>query len=625
MSSPSAHRADIDGWRALAVTLVVLFHGWPTLVPGGFVGVDVFFVISGFVVTRMVQRQVEANTFGAVDFYARRVNRLAPALLLVVVATVVAAVLLLSPSLVAMVVAHAAAGLAMVVNVLLAAQASYFDATAEVKPLLHLWSLAVEEQFYLVVPLAVALTRRLPGVTRAATLVLALSSLAVSVVLTARSPTWAYYLPVTRGWELLAGVLVAQRPTTLAAGHRMAREGLALLGLGCVLGAAIGFDTTTPFPGAWALLPVGGTALLLWTGPETRLARLVSHPRIVWLGLVSYPLYLWHWPLLTLSRLAVPLEQTVVVTPLALIASLGLAWATFTFVERPIRSRQSRLVAGGLVAAAGALGLVGATLQLTGRVERWSGRGPEAVKVSRFEHDYEYLVDARFGTCWLLDAPAKGDTSSCVEESPPELPLIMVWGDSHAARFTAGLRALQAERRAFRIAQRTRSSCPPLLDLGTGFCRDANQSVILEAGALRPAVLVLDARWTEEPRASQLRATLQQLQTALPATKLVVLGPAPEWRVSLPWTLNKRAAVEAIPERLRPDAFERQREVEAQLAAAARENGATFVSALDALCTLEDGCLVRLSQEPLMLTTWDYGHLTTPAAKLVARRVATSW
>ncbi|MDP1918225.1 MAG: acyltransferase family protein [Myxococcales bacterium] len=625
MSSPSAHRADLDGWRALAVTLVVLFHGWPTLVRGGFVGVDVFFVISGFVVTRMVQRQLEANTFGAFDFYARRVNRLAPALLLVVVATVVAAVLLLSPSLVAMVVTHAAAGLAMVVNVLLAAQASYFDVTAEVKPLLHLWSLAVEEQFYLVVPLAVVLTRRRPGAAQAATLVLALSSLVASVVLTASAPTWAYYLPVTRGWELLAGVLVAQRQTTLAAGHRLAREGLALLGLGCVLGAAIGFDKTTPFPGAWALLPVGGTALLIWTGPETRLARLVSHPRIVWLGLVSYPLYLWHWPVLTLSRLAVPLEQAVVVTPLAIIASLGLASATFSLVERPIRSRQSRLVAGGLVAAAGALGLVGATLQLTGRVERWSGRGPEAAKVSRFEHDYEYRIDARFGTCWLLDEPAKADASSCVEESPPELPLVMVWGDSHAARFTAGLRALQAERHAFRIAQRTRSSCPPLLDLGTGFCRDANQSVILEAGALRPAVLVLDARWTEEPRASQLRATLQQLHGAVPATKLVVLGPAPEWRVSLPWTLNKRAAVEAIPERLRPDAFEHQREVEAQLAAAAKENGATFVSALDALCTLEDGCLVRLSAEPLMLTTWDYGHLTTPAAKLVARRVALSW
>ncbi|MDP3231302.1 MAG: acyltransferase family protein [Myxococcales bacterium] len=625
MSAPSEHRADVDGWRALAVTLVVLFHAWPALVPGGFVGVDVFFVISGFVMTRLVQRHEQASTFSVSDFYLRRINRLAPALLVVVVATLVAAVLLLSPSLVALVVAHAAAGLAMVVNVLLAAQASYFDVTAEVKPLLHLWSLAVEEQFYLVVPLAVVLTRRRPGVRVTATLVLSLSSLAASVVLTASAPTWAYYLPITRAWELLAGVLVAQRSTTLAAGHRMAREGLALLGLGCVLAAAIGFDKTTPFPGAWALLPVGGTVLLLWTGPQTRLARLVSHPRVVWLGLVSYPLYLWHWPVLTLSRLSVPLEQTIVVTPLAIIASLALAWATFTFVERPVRARQSRLVAGGLVMAAATLGVGVTTLQLTNGIERWSGRGPEAAKVSRFERDYEYLDDARFGTCWLLDEPAKGDASTCIEEAPPELPLVMVWGDSHAARFSAGLRALQAERRAFRVAQRTRSSCPPLLDLGSRFCRDANQSVILEAGALRPAVLVLDARWTEEPRASQLRATLQQLHTAVPETKLVVVGPAPEWRVSLPWALNKRAAIEAIPERLRPDAFERQREVEAQLAAAAKENGATFVSALDALCTLEDGCLVRLSEEPLMLTTWDYGHLTTPAAKLVARRVALAW
>jgi peptidoglycan/LPS O-acetylase OafA/YrhL len=625
VTSPSAHRADIDGWRALAVLLVLLFHGWPTLVPGGFVGVDVFFVISGFVVTRMVQRQLEANTFTAIDFVARRITRLAPALLVVVLATLAAAVLLLSPSLVAMVVTHAASGLAMVVNVLLAAQASYFDVTAEVKPLLHLWSLAVEEQFYLAVPLAVVMTRRRPRVRAPATLVLALASLGASVVLTARAPDWAYYLPITRGWELLAGVLVAQRTTPLTAGHRRVREGLSLLGVVFVLGAAFGFDKTTPFPGAWALLPVSGTALLLWAGPETSLARLVSHSRIVWVGLMSYPLYLWHWPVLTLSRLAVPLEQTVVVTPLALLASLALAWATFAFLERPIRARQSRLVAAGLVITTAALGVGVTALQLTGAVDRWSGRGPDATKVSRFEHDYEYLEDARFGACWLIDAPPRGDTSSCIEESPPELPLVMVWGDSHAARFTAGLRSLQTERRSFRIAQRTRSSCPPLLDLGTTSCRDSNQSVILEAGALRPAVLVLDARWTEEPRAAQLRSTLQQLHASLPSTKLVVLGPAPEWRISLPWTLNKRAALETIPERLRPDGFERQREVDAQLAAAATVNGATYVSAMDALCTLEDGCLVRLSEEPLMLTTWDYGHLTTPAAKLVARRVALSW
>ena len=624
VTSPSAHRADIDGWRALAVTLVVLFHGWPALVPGGFVGVDVFFVISGFVVTRMVQRELAANTFRAFDFYARRINRLAPALLLVVVTTLVAAVLLLSPSLIVMTVAHAAAGLAMVVNLLFAAQASYFDVTAEVKPLLHLWSLSVEEQFYLAVPVAVLLARRFQTSSRA-TIGVALASLGASVLLTAAAPSWAFYLPVTRGWELLAGVLVAQQSTTASAASRRVRDTLSVVGLCLVIAAAFGFDTTTPFPSASALLPVAGAALLIWTGPDTTLASVVSRPLVVWLGLVSYPLYLWHWPLLTLSRLAVPLEQNLVVTPLAIVASIGLAWATFTFVERPVRARRSTAVASVLVLGAAAVGAGLITLQVTGQIDHWSSRGHAAAQVSRFEHDYEYLSDARFGTCWLLDEPAHREASSCVEQSPADQPLIMVWGDSHAARFAAGLRALQAERHSFRIAQRTRSSCPPLLDQGTRFCRDANQSVVLEAGALQPAALVLDARWTADPRAAQLRATLQQLRVSLPSTKLVVLGPAPEWRVSLPWTLNRRATVEAIPERLRPDAFERQREVEAQIAAVALENGATFVSTIDALCTLEDGCLVRLAAEPLILTTWDYGHLTTPAARLVARRVALAW
>jgi peptidoglycan/LPS O-acetylase OafA/YrhL len=621
----TAHRADLDGWRALAVLLVILFHGWPTLAPGGFVGVDAFFVISGFVVTHMVRRQLAANTFSAVDFYARRVNRLAPALLVVVVTTLLAAVAVLPSSLVALVVMHAVAGLMMVVNVLFALQASYFDVTSEVKPLLHLWSLAVEEQFYLAVPFAVLLARRCQKLARPATIVLALLSLGLSIILTEKAAAWAYYLPITRGWELLAGVLIAHDSTPLAAGHRLAREVLSTLGLALLLGSAFAFSAVTPFPSAWALVPVGGIALLVWTGPETRLARLVSHPPVVWLGLVSYPLYLWHWPVLTLGRLAVPMEQHALVTPLAIVASLVLAWATFTFVERPVRARQSKFIALGLGVTAAALGVGLTTLLLRGDFSRWSGRGPEAARVSRFERDYDSLTDARFGTCWLLDEPPKGDASHCIEASPPQLPLVMVWGDSHAARFTAGLRALQADRQSFRIAQRTRSSCPPLLGLGTTFCRDANQSVILEAGALQPAVLVLDALWPADLKAHHLDTTLKQLHSALPSTKLLVLGPAPRWRVSLPFTLNARVALGGIPERLKPDAFESQRAADALIADVAARNAATFVSVLDALCTVEDDCLVRLSEEPLMLSTWDYGHLTTPAAKLVARRAALVW
>ncbi|MBE2251789.1 MAG: acyltransferase family protein [Myxococcus sp.] len=625
LATPSpSHRADIDGLRGVAVVLVVLFHAWPTLVPGGFVGVDVFFVISGFVVTQMVRRDLARQPFRALDFYLRRVNRLAPALLAMLAATLTFSVLLLSPTLLTLVLSHAAAGLAMMANLLFAAQASYFDVSAEVKPLLHLWSLAVEEQFYLAVPLAVAMARRAPRVAGALAVGLTLGSLAASVALTGVAPQWAFFLPVTRAWELLAGVLLAQRPAASGPHRGRLRAALASLGLALIAGAAFGLDRTTPFPGVAALLPVGGAALVLWGGPGQGVAKLLSRGWLVWLGLISYPLYLWHWPLLTLGRLSVPLEQDVVITPLAVGAAVLLAWLTFAFLERPARARQSRAVALGLVGAAALLAVTLTGLQLSGAPQRWSARGAAALELADFERAYDFKTDARFGTCWLVDevAPSAGD---CVEEAPAGLPLVMVWGDSHAARFTAGLRAVQAERHAFRLAQRTRSSCPPLLDAGNASCRDANQAVVLEAAALRPAVLILDARWTNAPQVSALRATLEQLRRALPSTRLVVVGPVPEWRVTLPWTLNARVGVAPVPERLRPERYDRQRQAEAQLQATAREGGATFVSALDGLCRPDEGCLVRLSEAPLMLTTWDYGHLTTPAAKLVARRVALAW
>lgn len=607
------------------MTLVVLFHAWPSLLGGGFVGVDVFFVISGFVVGRMIQRQLDAGTFRVMTFFVRRVNRLAPALLLVLLTTLAFAVAMLSPTLLALLVAHAAAALALVANLLLALQSGYFDQLAEVKPLLHLWSLAVEEQFYLLVPFAALLARRLPRITRSLTALTALASLAASVWLTKEAPQWAYYLPVTRAWELLAGVLVAQRTEPLAAGTRWLREGLSLIGLAGVLGAAVFFDKTTPFPGAWALVPVVGSALLLWTGPETLVGRVASARLLVGLGLVSYPLYLWHWPVLTLGRLALEPEHHAIATPLFLAGSLALAWATFRFVERPVRERQSRLIAFGLVATAAGLALAFTTLQLRLTPEDWAFRNPAAAKVARFERDYDHATDARFGTCWLIDERGPDD-ESCIEAPGGDaLPLVVVWGDSHAARFSAGLRALRADRPTFRVGQRTRSSCPPLFGVGTTVCREGNRLVVEELQRVQADVVVLNARWSGYSKPLLLRETLLRLHEVLPKARLIVVGPAPEWRVSLPWSISMHVGVEAVPERLRPRDIAKQQAFDRLVGETARAAGATYVSALEGLCTAEGDCLVRLSDEPFMLTTWDYGHLTTPAAKTLARRVAMSW
>lgn len=606
------------------MALVLLFHAWPALLPGGFVGVDVFFVISGFVVSRMVQRQLDDRSFRVMPFFIRRVNRLAPALLLMLLATLAFSAAFLSPRLLTQVVAHAAAGLALVANLLSALQAGYFDQLAEVKPLLHLWSLAVEEQFYLVVPFAVLATRRLGRATHALTAAFALASLVASVWLTRTSPHWAYALPVTRAWELLAGVLVAQRAPPPPAPRRWLREAGAVLGLAGVLASALFFDRSTPFPGAWALLPVGGTAALLWTGPDTLVGRAASGRLPVGLGLISYPLYLWHWPALVLGRLALPEHQHPVATPL-LLAGAGLAaFFTWRFVERPVRTRQSRVIALGLVSTSAALAVGLTTLQLKLSPEDWALGDPLAARVAHFERSYDYRTDARLGSCWLHDEVGRAD-AECMEREPADQPLVVVWGDSHAARFTAGLRALQHERRVFRVGQRTRSSCPPLLEVNSLLCRGANEEVLDELRQLQPRVVILSARWSESREGLPRRLPLQRLREVLPGTTLVVVGSAPEWRVSLPWMLSMQVGRSTVPERLPLPDLARQRDLDRQLAEATRRAGARFVSALDGLCTPEGDCLVRLSDEPLVLTTWDYGHLTTPAAKALARRVALAW
>ncbi|MBL8937417.1 MAG: acyltransferase [Archangium sp.] len=619
MSAAESHRRDIDGLRGLAVLLVVLFHAWPRLLPGGFVGVDVFFVISGFVVTRLVRRERAAGTFGVTDFFLRRVNRLAPALLLVVAVTLVFAALRFSPTLLAVTASNAAAALGLCANLLIATQGGYFDAAAEVKPLLHLWSLSVEEQFYLLVPLAAFVARLAPRWTRPLVIVTALASFVLCVGLTASSPRWAYFLPVTRAWELLAGVLLALFGTERA-GTSTAKQVAAGAGLSLITGAAIALDGATSFPGAVALLPVVGTVLLIAAGADTFLNRVLSHRLLVGLGLLSYPLYLWHWPVLTIGRLSFPRATHLVATPVLVAASVFFAWLTARFVERPARTRQSRRVAFALAAGGAVAALTLTTMVLTFTPEQWALRSPVAAKVARFEHGYDYATDARLGSCWLVDDErGRPDAEECIERAPPGQPLVFVWGDSYAARLTAGLRLIQAERHTFRIGQRTRASCPPLFGQGSPPCREANAAVMEELRALHPDVLVLHARWNGVPY--PLTQTLVALKQMLPSTKVLVLGQPPEWPGGLPSELAKWVGDEAVPERLELDGLDEQRAIEQQTAALAKAGGASFLSGLDALCDAGGTCLVRLGLDPLMLSTWDFGHLTTPAAKVVARRL----
>jgi peptidoglycan/LPS O-acetylase OafA/YrhL len=366
------YRRDIDGLRALAILPVVGFHAFPDWFPGGFVGVDVFFVISGFLISTIIFKSLERSDFSFVEFYARRVRRIFPALLVVLAACFVLGRHVLLGSELEMLGRHIAAGAGFVQNFVLWNEAGYFDLASEMKPMLHLWSLGVEEQFYLAFPLLMWATWRLRINLLIPVIVIFLASFAANLYGIGHDPVATFFAPQTRFWELMAGAMLAWlvRGDTAGggvlccAGYRSAAVNsiVSFVGLSLVLLAVFVLDRSMPSPGAWALLPVLGTVLLILSGPAALANRFMLSNRIaVSIGRISYPLYLWHWPLLSFLAIVNGGPPDGDRRFLAVLLSFMLAWLTFRFVERPVREsgRGRKLVTGNLVLGIGAMAVLG--------------------------------------------------------------------------------------------------------------------------------------------------------------------------------------------------------------------------------------------------------------------------
>jgi len=474
-NSTSAYRGDIDGLRACAILTVLIFHAFPARMSGGFVGVDVFFVISGYLITTIILRGLDADAFSFTQFYANRLKRIFPALLVVLACALVAGYYLLLVSEFSQLGKHVAAGIGFTQNLVLWSEAGYFDAASESKPLLHLWSLGVEEQFYLLFPLLLWLVMR--GRQRRARAALFLGLTAAGFTLNVAhvhsDPTAAYFLPQYRFWELTAGALVATVGTTTAA--RPVRELAAAVAVAMILGAAFVFDSTTLFPGWAAALPVGGAVLSILAGPDTWTnRRLLAHPWAIAVGLISYPLYLWHWPMLTFLRLIEADEPSRGARAAAVVASFVLAWLTYTLIERPIRNGQrsafkvaSLAVTGVLVACAG-LAMF--------RSNGVPGRFPADVQQLATYH-FDPAASYRAGTCYLTSQPGRTMSGSdfaeaCARPEPGKSSLLL-WGDSFSASIYPGLRTAFTDRS---VLQYSVSMCPadsaPVAD-GCGRLRSA--------------------------------------------------------------------------------------------------------------------------------------------------------
>jgi len=342
------YRPDIDGLRAIAVLAVIGFHAFPSWLPGGFIGVDIFFVISGYLISKHILAELEAATFSTRAFYFRRIKRIFPALILILFVCTVVGWVILTPGEYELLGRPIAGGAGFVANFVFWKEAGYFDMAADTKPLLHLWSLGIEEQFYIVWPFILAvLWRHAPQLLGRAILGFLSVSLLYSVWLVHRDVTADFYSPLTRFWELGLGAALAygvlHNKLNMGVPHRRL---LSWFGLGLILAAVVTIEKSGRFPGAWALLPTVGAACLIYSGgggQVTWLNRtaLASRP-LVWIGLISYPLYLWHWPLLSFARI-IESETPAVDVRVALIGtSIVLAWFTYRFAELPVRAISAR-------------------------------------------------------------------------------------------------------------------------------------------------------------------------------------------------------------------------------------------------------------------------------------------
>ena len=528
------YRPDIDGLRALAVLPVLLYHAGVPGFGGGFIGVDIFFVISGFLITGIIAREVDAGTFSILHFYERRARRILPALCVMIAFVLVMASWLYLPGDFEGVPASALAALGFLANVWFFSQAGYFQGEAESMPLLHTWSLGVEEQFYIGLPvLLLVIARYAPRLRLPSVIALTGLSFLWAFRTQALPDGFAFYLLPPRAWELLVGALLALGAIPEIR-QRRAREAISLAALAAIIGAVTLYSVDTVFPGITALPPVLGAAALIHCARGTMVGTVLSLRLPVAIGLISYSLYLWHWPLIVFAEYRQGVDLRPLQSAAVIAVSLAAAWLSWRYVEQPFRDHRrfdSRKIfhwsAGSIVA----LALASMALVSLGG---WSTRFPAAtVQLAAAKTDFS---PAR-GTC--LPDREGADLTRCVLGGKAA-PAAMIWGDSHGIELAWALGERLA-RQGKSLAQRTLPDCPPALDYdipGKADCSRFNARVMQEIEGNRDIKTVYLAgfwaseRYRDTGVLSRLDQTIKRLLAS--GKQVVLIGAVPRQDFEVP-------------------------------------------------------------------------------------------
>jgi peptidoglycan/LPS O-acetylase OafA/YrhL len=607
-----SYRADVDGLRAVAVLPVVAYH--MLLMPGGFVGVDVFFVISGYLISGIIFGELKDGSFSLVRFYERRVRRILPALYAVLAVTLVLALLFTAPSDTVEIAKSALAATLSLSNVYFWQSSGYFETAATTAPLLHTWSLSVEEQFYLIFPALFLAWHKIRG-GRFVEMLLPIFalSLGISIYGALNRDTAAFYLLHSRAWELMLGAILAL-DLVKPIGRRWIREIVALAGAAAIAVPVFFYNDRIAFPGVAALAPCLGAAVIIWTGQQPTFVRWgLSLRPVVAVGLISYSLYLWHWPVIVMQKmhwLFYTGDSRLIEKGLLLTLCFGLAVASWWLVERPFRKRivfadrRSLFIAAGAVGAA--LGAACIALIVTGGLPRFL---PERDAGYSAWLTYEPALSTREGSCLIEE---EGELAPVCLTLSADRPNVLILGDSHAAHLWAGLTSTHSE---VNFLQATASSCPPTQEAMESFYPACRQ-VLSQAQALirggRIDKVILAGNWFRFGSAGGLAyaATLRAS-----GTDVVLFGPAPYYTRPLPRLLElgrRRSDPDTPAAFMESGLFE----LDADMAERAGAEGTPYVSQLELLCA-QRTCQTMVDGEPIQ---FDSNHYTaTGSAELVER------
>lgn len=611
-----AYRGDIDGLRALAVVPVVLYHAGVRGFPGGFVGVDIFFVISGYLITGILLRDQALGRLSIAEFYRRRILRIFPALIVMTLVSSIGAIFWLLPGEWERYARSLAGSALFASNIIFYLATDYFNTGALSEPLLHTWSLAVEEQWYLVWPLLIgAIGAQRRGIMTGLISAIITLSLIYSIWLLPRDPSATFYLLPTRAWEMGLGAWLAASSVRCA--PRILAEILSVIGILLIALSVRYYSDDIAFPGLAALPPCLGAILLIYANQSgTIVGRVLASPPFRYIGLISYSLYLWHWPVIVFAEGGLFVGHGTGAQVGMLTVSTILAYLSWRFIERPFRVGSEawptrKVLVGGGAVIAGLLAIAAVIPFIANIVTRYNAQDRQIAAYLSYDGDAAY----RRGTCFRVTWQNRFNPDHCLATTGK--PPILFVGDSHAAQLWPGLARYRDH---FDIMQATTTGCVARIpDKGKpGGCEEVIASALTSSGWIaehRPAALILASRWRLYSMADVEKTMRDPLVSR---SHPLLVGPIPQYATELPRLIvaaHRRGDPELISRNLLEEPFE----VDRRMREIASRTGTPYLSLIDLFCDARRQC--RTLAAPGIPLQFDYGHVTTEGSALISNAI----